>query len=653
MIKIRDTKDSNEILSIFSNHGFLSGIEKWYGEKINFIYGGDAIAWRTSNKTNINLLNEITSSFAYLSTQKLSIYGFLGHEDGHKLFSDFNVLDNTYTQMSKNNFAFDETLLDGYPNFDEFKKDCHRNSVQNLWHNLANIIEDIYIEYRLLIDEDLRKKYGVGIIMNNERSQMLQDTVESDLNNENCNKFYAIHNALISYKAQERVLWGKTVPDEIRDSINASIDIIEDYCYCENATERVIGATKLACFLWDYIKEILPEEENEDNSNTTSNSNSSAQTTKAGNGNTTQSSIGTNPSSSGSSSKAEAKQKLQKAKEKTEKELKEKSASQLAKRAEETGSNISSSGGNLIEQAQASAQEDFQQEVAEKTDAEKIGSIRSEIEDDLHAGVKVICQKVSIGNSNKTAYETLKKQIAPHISKTINALETVQQQVNRGKHYNYYGKKFVSRRAYRTDLKVFETPKTPEKQKSFHLEILIDNSGSMCGKNIQIAKETACLLYEACTSMDNITVNVTSHNTGNLSRKECCVLRRCIIDDSVSPCGIMDLRGEGCNRDGLALRVVAEAMFRTRASDVTKLFIYINDGCPAADNYYGEYDSVLQELNSFSKKMEKEGVIFLVAGIDGDKERLEKLYGTSHFLNIEDLNSLPQRLSRILLNIIE
>lgn len=51
--------------------------------------------------------------------------------------------------------------------------------------------------------------------------------------------------------------------------------------------------------------------------------------------------------------------------------------------------------------------------------------------------------------------------------------------------------------------------------------------------------------------------------------------------------------------------------------------------------------------------MEKEGVIFLVAGIDGDKERLEKLYGSNHFLNIENLDSLPQRLSRILLNIIE
>ncbi|MEE0060119.1 MAG: hypothetical protein UE295_04750 [Acutalibacteraceae bacterium] len=649
MRRIKDTKDNEEILKVFSDNGFLRAIEIWYGEKINFIYGGNAIAWRINNKTNINLLNGITSSFAYLSTQKLSIYGLLGHEDGHKLFSDFNALDEAYNQMNNNCFAFDETIMDSYPNFNEFKNECHRKSVQNLWHSLANIIEDIYVEYRLLIDEDLRKKYGVGIIMNNERSQMLQNTVENDLSSENGNKFYTIHNALISYKAQERILWGNNVPDEIRDSINSAIDIIEDCCYCEDSSERIIGSTKLTCFLWDYIKEILPEEKiEEDNSNLSSNS--SSQTTKAGNGNTTQSSAGTKTSPSGVSSKAEAKQKLKEAKEKTEKEIKEKSSSQLAKRAE--GSFVGGSG-NSIEEAQAEAREKHQQEVTEKTDAELIGTVRTSITNDLHKGVGIICQKVSTDYPNRHLYSNLKEKISPYISKMANALDSIQQSINRGSNYNYYGKKIVARRAYRPDLKVFETPKAPEKGKAFHLELLIDNSGSMCGRNIEIAKETACLLYEACMSMDNITINVTSHNTGYIGNKEYCVLRRCIIDDSLSPCGIMDLNGEGSNRDGLALEVISKAMLQQRNSEGRKIFIYINDGCPAAENYDGHYDCVLQELNDFSKNMEKESVIFLVAGIDGDKERLEKLYGSNHFLNIENLDSLPQRLSRILLNIIE
>ncbi|MEE1154449.1 MAG: hypothetical protein UH241_04760 [Acutalibacteraceae bacterium] len=637
MARISDTKDTAEISAVFTNLGFQAGLSRWYGEEISFVCEGDSIAYRTKNKTHLNLFNEITNSYTYLSTRKLSLYGFLGHEDGHKLYTDYDLsIKNCEKMQNENEFAFDTSNLLSEENFNEMKANCNRKSFLEIFHNIINIIEDIYVEFRILIDENTRNKYGVGLVMNNNRMSLLRRySVEQELSFLTENKkpvLYAILNALIEYKCSEQIDWGnkENISNEIISAIYGCIDILEDCCYNYSFAKRLEGATKICCLLWDYINEALPEQEDDDDENTNP-------SLGFGEGNITSSSANIPCELT----KEEAKRLLEQSKKSIEENINNNSSSTLAKQLESCGT-----GGKSLTEQSENAQLKHKEEQKHKIDAELIGTQRLNLNNaNLHSGVDVI---VEYPRSDKTAYEIMKLQLNSTIRKMANALNNIQDKKCKQKNYHYTGKKFVARRAYKTDLKVFSQDQIPEKSNHFHLELLIDNSGSMSGKNIEISKQTACLFYEATKSINGCSITVSAHTTKDNS----CVISRLVVNDD-TPYRISSLFGENSNRDGLALDVIYKTMMSKLPQDTTKLFIYINDGQPAHSNYSGYDEAVKNELNGFAKQCERENVIFLVAGIDGDKERLEELYGAKHFLNINDLEKLPQILSRVLLNVME
>ena len=105
---------------------------------------------------------------------------------------------------------------------------------------------------------------------------------------------------------------------------------------------------------------------------------------------------------------------------------------------------------------------------------------------------------------------------------------------------------------------------------------------------------------------------------------------------------LMDISARNDNRDGAALRYVAEQLFKRQ--EEVKLLILVSDGQPAADGYYGS--AAEEDLRGIKQEYRRKGILFVAAAIGDDKANIERIYGDS-YLDITDLNQLPVKLTTI------
>lgn len=106
---------------------------------------------------------------------------------------------------------------------------------------------------------------------------------------------------------------------------------------------------------------------------------------------------------------------------------------------------------------------------------------------------------------------------------------------------------------------------------------------------------------------------------------------------------LMDISSRGSNRDGAALRYVAEQLAK-RTEDV-KILMLVSDGQPADSGYYGT--AAEEDLRGVKQEYQRKGILFVAAAIGADKDNIERIYGDS-FLDITDLNKLPVKLAGII-----
>ena len=104
----------------------------------------------------------------------------------------------------------------------------------------------------------------------------------------------------------------------------------------------------------------------------------------------------------------------------------------------------------------------------------------------------------------------------------------------------------------------------------------------------------------------------------------------------------MDISARGANRDGAALRFVAEKMVK-RPEEI-RILMLISDGQPADDNYYGT--AAEEDLRGIKQEYRRKGLLFIAAAIGDDKQSIERIYGDS-FMDITDLNQLPIKLTAL------
>ncbi|WP_368379264.1 cobaltochelatase CobT-related protein [[Clostridium] symbiosum] len=206
------------------------------------------------------------------------------------------------------------------------------------------------------------------------------------------------------------------------------------------------------------------------------------------------------------------------------------------------------------------------------------------------------------------------------------------------------GKKVDSSRLYRQDKRIFMRRKISEEGKQAAIAVLIDESISMgYGDRITYGRLAALIIYDVCVNL-GIPVIVYGHSTSMdwTTMEETVDLYAYAEFDSIDGQDryrIMDMSPRGSNRDGAAIRFVAERL-KTRQEEL-KLFFLASDGQPSGLNYSG--DLAKEDLKSLKKELKQDGILLFAAAIGEDRKVIEEIYEDG-FLNISELSMLPVRI---------
>lgn len=263
---------------------------------------------------------------------------------------------------------------------------------------------------------------------------------------------------------------------------------------------------------------------------------------------------------------------------------------------------------------------------------------------DIHKGVAIRVNRMTeVPPEMVTQYNAIAGPLLA-ISKQLqkSLLRQLRDQQRGGKQTGLLmGRRLDAHALFRSDGKVFTKNALPSQPPGMAMGLLLDESGSMCSQDrATYARASAIILYDFCQAL-RVPVMVYGHTTGKDSVELYSYSEFDAIDRE-DKYRLVDISARGSNRDGAALRFVAERL--SHRTEELKLLILVSDGQPAHTGYYGT--AAEEDLRGIQQEYRRKGILFVAAAIGDDKENIERIYGDS-FLDITDLNQLPVKLTQV------
>lgn len=263
----------------------------------------------------------------------------------------------------------------------------------------------------------------------------------------------------------------------------------------------------------------------------------------------------------------------------------------------------------------------------------------------IHNGVNMTVHRISeVEPELRDEYDEVADDLL-HISRQLQKSVTQKLEDSRrgGKQTSLLmGRRLDAHAIARLDGRVFCKNALPNEAPALSVGLLLDESGSMCScDRATYARATAIILYDFCRALD-IPIMVYGHSTSS-GRVDLYSYAEFDAIDRDDRYRLMDISSRGSNRDGAALRYVAEQLAK-RTEDV-KILMLVSDGQPADSGYYGT--AAEEDLRGVKQEYQRKGILFVAAAIGADKDNIERIYGDS-FLDITDLNKLPVKLAGII-----
>ncbi len=208
------------------------------------------------------------------------------------------------------------------------------------------------------------------------------------------------------------------------------------------------------------------------------------------------------------------------------------------------------------------------------------------------------------------------------------------------------GRRLNIRSFAREDGKVFSKQILPDEQAKVAVALLLDESGSMGGSNRCTYARTAALIINDFCEASKTPLCVYGHTAdtgaGSFSVEMFSYVEYEKVDNN-DKYRLMDISARGNNRDGAALMYVAEKLMKR--PEKNKLLILVSDGQPAASGYSGS--AAEADLLSIKQYYKRRGIHLIAAAIGSDKEAIKRIYQDG-YLDITDLDKLPQALTSII-----
>jgi len=691
--KIDDEKSKLTDEQIFGSRAFeayladiAEAVSKRYKRKLRVkvlwdTSHGSVTAYTDNSKIVINSGNYIPMSYPTRKSKYFSIMGFLGHELGHVLFTDF-ILSKTHTAslVNKNKFypkepselsALDKLNLEIINEYlREEKPEVGKLIIIRIIADLSNILEDVYVELRMC--DAFKGKLKRGIRLNNSRISDIAEpiTVQIDKGYEDIS---IMKNIILQYCRTGDFNNRDNYVGEYIDVFNECIPLIDESIYVDDIKIRLDAANTLLVKLWTFVKKLIDRAEEMQVENPSLSAQdivnilfdelsdevieSEISPAPAGRTKGSVSSSPYNFTGEDEDSSDDSDDEVQEVSETETGRLKLEKTDEIFEDDSDgtttydnnysgTGKDYSDDMLRILQQvAEEKVRVDLEQELTEELQKEA-DKVRY---GNAHEGISVKIKRMAyVDSSLESAYKNCSAQLL-NISKKLQSqiLQKVKDKKDGGKISGLiYGKRLNSRSLMNKDGKYFYNNKLPEDSLDIAIGLLIDKSGSMCSNDrITHARAASIILYDFATSID-VPICVYGHTE---TFRDVELFSYCEFDsyDNKDKFRLMDMSARDNNRDGAAIRYVAEHLLKR--SEQHKILILISDGQPAAKGYYGTEAEA--DLRGIKLKYERKGIHMFNASIGDDKENLERIY-KSGFLDVTDLNKLPLLLTNLIVKYI-
>jgi cobalamin biosynthesis protein CobT len=193
-----------------------------------------------------------------------------------------------------------------------------------------------------------------------------------------------------------------------------------------------------------------------------------------------------------------------------------------------------------------------------------------------------------------------------------------------------------------------------DEDKPLDVCLLVDESGSMGSYKSRIARECAIGLREALKDNQALNLWVFGHTAdgyewGHEGETNMSVYWSPTYKSDLKAMGAMRARSE--NRDGMAILASADRVkAETPSIGSNKLMIVISDGEPSADKY--RFNVSVPHTKKCVNFLEGQGWNIIQVGIDGAREVVMKQM-FKNYIMVDDINELPTQVSKIIRKVIK
>lgn len=645
------------------------------------------VAYTDYNGIVINACNHITWSMPTRKLRSMSIEGFNAHENSHNLFTDnriahayFNSLEHGKFYPKKPTRLKGDQKLNAQGIIDALMDDTDpipKTVILRTAKALSNILEDGYVDARY--SYEFPGNPARGIALNNVRFAETVPDIDTMIDKQ----FYPhniVLNLLLEYVRAREVnnLTGYT--GEYMDRFLAALPLVDACIYDEDSRARFDAVNRIMIDLWPLMQRCF-DDLRDKQQNDASSSSGSGNSTTPGTGEDSDSDDGMDavqdalesqlpqiapnftmksgpvPFNGAFSPDEEQAQELL---EQVSKALSEETARIAAHRTETI---ISNGDGSIVQDSEyGGAGYEFS-----ATDIERVleeiatGKVNESLEEELSEELQSEATSIEYGNAHRNINITVHRMshvnqnlidsytaVAPQLLMLSKRLQRSVSAILRDKRQGgkqtglYVGKHLDQHAFHRNDGRVFCNKRLPTEPINMSVALLVDESGSMCGcDRITKARATAIVVQDFCEKL-GIPIMIVGH-TASCAHVELFSYADFKSVDKKDRYRLMDMSARCCNRDGAALRYVAEKLSKQN-SDVKMLFI-ICDGQPNDDGYTGT--AAEADLRGIKLEYSRKGVQIFAAAIGDDRANIERIYGAG-YLDITDLNQLPVMLTQLI-----
>lgn len=645
------------------------------------------VAYTDYNGIVINACNHITWSMPTRKLRSMSIEGFNAHENSHNLFTDnriahayFNSLEHGKFYPKKPTRLKGDQKLNAQGIIDALLDDTDpipKTVILRTAKALSNILEDGYVDARY--SYEFPGNPARGIALNNVRFAETVPDIDTMIDKQ----FYPhniVLNLLLEYVRAREVnnLTGYT--GEYMDRFLAALPLVDACIYDEDSRARFDAVNRIMIDLWPLMQRCF-DDLRDKQQNDASSSSGSGNSSTPGTGEDSDSDDGMGAVQDALESQlpqiapnftmksgpvpfngafAPDEEQAQELLEQVSKALSEETARIAAHRTETI---ISNGDGSIVQDSEyEGAGYEFS-----ATDIERVleeiatGKVNESLEEELSEELQSEATSIQYGNAHRNINITVHRMshvnqnlidsytaVAPQLLMLSKRLQRSVSVILRDKRQGgkqtglYVGKHLDQHAFHRNDGRVFCNKRLPTEPINMSVALLVDESGSMCGcDRITKARATAIVVQDFCEKL-GIPIMIVGH-TASCAHVELFSYADFKSVDKKDRYRLMDMSARYCNRDGAALRYVAEKLSKQN-SDVKMLFI-ICDGQPNDDGYTGT--AAEADLRGIKLEYSRKGVQIFAAAIGDDRANIERIYGAG-YLDITDLNQLPIMLTQLI-----